>query len=208
MTKLEKELRRREERRINSLNKVENDLAEDALKALWSVVLVLIGIVLGFYMAETRSQAAETVSIAPRCEYVGVIPTEAQKAAEPPTGVNETHIATMPDAVMVETVGERWESLGVFRCTAYCGCRQCNGKWTGQPTASGAPLQAGVTVAVDKRLIPFFSTLKIDGVGVRVAHDTGRNIKGNSIDVYIPNHAIASAFGIQYHEVWILKKGE
>jgi 3D (Asp-Asp-Asp) domain-containing protein len=76
------------------------------------------------------------------------------------------------------------------------------------PSASGAPLQDGVTVAVDKRLIPFFSTLKIDGVGVRVAHDTGRNIKGNSIDVYIPNHAIASAFGIQYHEVWILRKGE
>lgn len=208
MTKLEKELRRREERRINSLNKMENDLAEDALKALWSVVLVLIGIVLGFYMAETRSQAAETVSIAPRCEYVGAIPKAAPKAPQPPTGVNETPVATMPDAVMVESVGERWESLGVFRCTAYCGCRQCNGKWTGQPTASGAPLQAGVTVAVDKRVIPFFTTMKIDGVGVRVAHDTGRNIKGNSIDVYIPNHAIASAFGIQYHEVWILRKGE
>ena len=205
MTKLEKELRRREERRINSLNKMENDLAEDALKTLWSVVLVLIGIVLGFYMAETRSQAAETVSIPPRCVYVGAIPTEAQRAAQPPTGVNETHIATLPDAVMVETVGERWESLGVFRCTAYCGCRQCNGKWYGMPSASGAPLQEGVTVAVDKRLIPFFSTLNIDGVGVRVAHDTGRNIKGNSIDVYIPNHATASAFGIQYHEVFILR---
>lgn len=208
MTKLEKELRRREERRINSINKIENDLAEDALKALWSVVLVLIGIVLGFYMSESRAHAAETVSIAPRCVYVGAMPTEAQTGAQPPTGVNETHIATMPDAVMVETVGERWESLGVFRCTAYCGCRQCNGKWTGQPTASGAPLQAGVSVAVDKRVIPFFTTMKIDGVGVRVAHDTGRNIKGNSIDVYIPNHAIASAFGIQYHEVWILRKGE
>lgn len=208
MTKLEKELRRREERRINSLNKMENDLAEDALRVLWNVVLVLIGIVIGVYLSECRANAAETVSIPPRCIYVGAMPTEAQRAAEPPTGVNETHIATMPDAVMVETVGERWESLGVFRCTAYCGCRQCNGKWTGQPTASGAPLQEGVTVAIDKRLIPFFSTLNIDGVGVRVAHDTGRRIKGKCIDVYIPNHAIASAFGIQYHEVWILRKGE
>ena len=208
MTKLEKELRRREQRRIESLNKVDRDLAEEALNVLWNVVLVMIGIVIGLLLSASRSQAAETVSIPPRAEYVGVIPTEAQRAAEPPTGANETHIATMPDAVMVETVGERWESLGVFRCTAYCGCRQCNGKWTGQPTASGAPLQAGVTVAVDKRVIPFFTTMKIDGVGVRVAHDTGRNIKGNSIDVYIPNHAIASAFGIQYHEVWILRKGE
>ena len=205
---IEKELRRREERRINSINKAESDLAEDALRVLWNVVLIMVGVVIGLLLSASRSQAAETVSIPPRAEYVGVIPTEPQRAAEPPTGVNETHIATMPDAVMVETVSERWESLGVFRCTAYCGCRQCNGKWTGQPTASGAPLQAGVTVAVDKRVIPFFTTMKIDGVGVRVAHDTGRNIKGNSIDVYIPNHAIASAFGIQYHEVWILKKGE
>lgn len=208
MTKLERELKRREERRINSINKVETDLAEDALKALWSVVLVLIGIVLGFYMAETRSQAAETVSIPPRCVYVGAMPTDAQTGAQPPTGANETHIASMPDAIKAEPVGERWESLGVFRCTAFCGCRRCNGKWYGMPSASGAPLQAGVSVAVDKRLIPFFSTLNIEGVGVRVAHDTGRNIKGNSIDVYIPNHAIASAFGIQYHEVWILRKGE
>ena len=208
MTKLERELKRREERRINSLNKVETDLAEDALKVLWDLVLVLIGIVLGVYLSESRVQAATSVSIPPRCEYVGVMPTEPQKGAEPPTAVNETHIASMPDALKVEPVGERWESLGVFRCTAYCGCRRCNGKWYGMPSASGAPLQDGVTVAVDKRLIPFFSTLKIDGVGVRVAHDTGRNIKGNSIDVYIPNHAIASAFGIQYHEVWILKKGE
>ena len=208
MTKLERELKRREERRINSLNKVETDLAEDALKVLWDVVLVLIGIVLGVYLSESRVQAATSVSIPPRCEYVGVMPTEPQKGAEPPTAVNGTQVATMPDAEMVEAIGERWESLGVFRCTAYCGCRQCNGKWYGQPSASGAPLQEGVTVAIDKRLIPFFSTLNIDGVGVRVAHDTGRRIKGKCIDVYIPNHAIASAFGIQYHEVWILRKGE
>lgn len=208
MTKLEKEFRRREERRINSINKAQTDLAEDALRVLWNVVLVLVGIVIGLMISTSRPQAATTVSVAPRCEYVGAIPKTEPEAAEPPTGVNETPLASMPDAQMVEPVGERWESLGVFRCTAFCGCRKCNGKWYGMPSASGAPLQAGVSVAVDKRVIPFFSTLNIDGVGVRVAHDTGRNIKGNSIDVYIPNHAIASAFGIQYHEVWILRKGE
>ena len=205
MTKLEKEFRRREQRRIDSINKAQADLAEDALRVLWNVVLVLIGIVIGVYLSECRAHAAETVSTPPRCAYVGAMPTEAKKAAQPPTGANETPLASMPDAEKVEAIGERWESLGVFRCTAYCGCRQCNGKWTGQPTASGEPLQAGVSVAVDKRVIPFFTTMKIDGVGVRVAHDTGRNIKGNSIDVYIPNHAIASAFGIQYHEVFILR---
>jgi len=212
LTKIEKEVRKRERDAINAVNKTSDDLKDiynDALTVLWDVVLVLVGIVLGMYLSAMRAQAAETVSIPPRAEYVGPI-TEAAPEALPEV-VNEVPAATMPDAVMVERVGEpheRWESLGVFRCTAYCGCRKCNGKWYGMPSASGAPLQAGVTVAVDKRLIPFFSTLNIDGVGVRVAHDTGRNIKGNSIDVYIPNHAIASAFGIQYHEVWILRKGE
>ena len=207
MTKLEKELRRREQRRIDSINKAQTDLAEDALRVLWNVVLILIGVVIGLMLSASRSQAATIVSIAPRCEYVGAIPKTAPEAAQPPTGVNETLVATMPDAVMVESVGERWESLGVFRCTAFCGCRRCNGKWYGMPSASGAPLQEGVTVAVDKRLIPFFSTLKIDGIGVRVAHDTGKNIRGKRIDVYIPDHATASDFGIQFHEVFI-KKGE
>lgn len=207
MTKLEKELRRREQRRIESLNKVDRDLAEEALNVLWNVVLVMIGIVIGLMLSASRLQAATSVSIPPRCEYVGVIPTEPQTGAQPPTGVNETQVATMPDAEMVEPVGEQWESLGVFRCTAYCGCRKCNGKWTGQPTASGEPLQDGITVAVDKRVIPFFTVMNIEGVGERVAHDTGKNIRGNRIDVYIKDHETASDFGIQYHEVFI-KKGE
>lgn len=209
MTKIEKEMRKREADAIRAVNKSADDmraLYDDAMKVLFDLALVIVGIVLGFYLAESRAQAAETVSIPPRAVYVGPITEAAPEAL--PEAVNEVPVATMPDAVMVESVGERWESLGVFRCTAYCGCRKCNGKWYGMPSASGAPLQAGVSVAVDKRVIPFFTTMKIDGVGVRVAHDTGRNIKGNSIDVYIPNHAIASAFGIQYHEVWILRKGE
>ena len=211
MTKLERKLKQREQRAIDAVNKTAEDFDEvykGAMRVLFDVALLIVGIVIGFYLSESRVQAATTASVPPRAEYVGAIPTEAQNTLQPPTGANETPVATMPDAVMVERVGERWESLGVFRCTAYCGCRTCNGKWTGQPSASGAPLQDGVTVAVDKRLIPFFSTLNIDGIGVRVAHDTGRNIKGNSIDVYIPDHATASRFGIQYHEVFILRKGE
>lgn len=200
MTKLEKELRRREERRINSLNKMENDLAEDALKALWSVVLVLIGIVLGFYMAETRSQAAETVSIAPRCVYVGAMPTEAQKAAQPPTWVNETHIATMPDAVMVETVGERWESLGVWLLSAYCPLDCCNGRGRAWKTASGAPMVVGDTVAVGS--LPFGTKLKIWD---HIYTVTDRGVTGKHVDILHESHRAANRFGLQHAEVFIMK---
>ena len=201
MTKLEKELRRREERRINSINKIENDLAEDALKALWSVVLVLIGIVLGFYMAETRSQAAETVSIAPRCVYVGAMPTEAQEAAQPPTGANETPVASMPDAEMVEAIGERWEYLGRWKTTGFCPCVKCNGRNAGK-TASGAPMTPGRTVAVGG--LPFGTVLRVNGQEY-VVEDRGTPY--GHIDFLYPDHKTASRHGVQYLEIYI-KKGE
>ena len=201
MTKLEKELRRREERRINSLNKMENDLAEDALKALWSVVLVLIGIVLGFYMAETRSQAAETVPIPPRCAYVGAIPTEAQNAAQPPTAVNETPLASMPDAEMVEAIGERWEYLGRWKTTGFCPCVKCNGRNAGR-TASGAPMTPGRTVAVGG--YPFGTVLRVNGQEY-VVEDRGTPY--GHIDFLYSDHKTASRHGVQYLEVYI-KKGE
>lgn len=202
MTKLEKELRRREERRINSLNKVENDLAEDALRVLWNVVLVLIGVVIGLMLSESRSQAAETVSIAPRCEYVGAIPKTAPEAAQPPTGVNETLVATMPDAVMVESVGERWESLGKWRLTFYCPCHTCSGKW-GRRTSSGATCQEGVTVAC--AILPPGTVIKIDGYGERIVQDTGAGVSGKHLDVFMESHSECLRHGIQYREVWVKK---
>ena len=204
MTKLEKELRRREERRINSLNKMENDLAEDALKALWSVVLVLIGIVLGFYMAETRSQAAETVSIPPRCVYVGAMPTEPQTGAQPPTGANETPLASMPDAEMVEAIGTRWERLGRWKLSFYCPCHTCSGNW-GHRTSSGATCVEGVTAAC--AILPPGTVVKIDGYGERVIQDTGSGVRGQHLDIFMESHKQCLNHGVKYREVWI-KKGE
>lgn len=213
---IDRKCRRKEQERIAYVNRESGGIFRAMLKIAFLFMAAAIGIAVWMWaagrQAEMEAQAAVIVKKnglsatwqtgAPVVEQI----PESFPEEIPPVGINEAAVATMPDALIVEPVGEQWESLGVFRCTAYCGCRTCNGKWYGQPSASGAPLQAGVTVAVDKHLIPFFSTLKIDGIGVRVAHDTGRNIKGNSIDVYIPNHAIASAFGIQYHEVWILRR--
>lgn len=200
MTKLEKEFRRREQRRINSINKVHEDLAEDALRALWSVVLVLIGIVLGFYMSESRSQAAETVSIPPRAEYVGAMPTEAQRAAQPPTGANETPLASMPDAEMVEAIGERWESLGVWLLSAYCPESCCNGRGRAWKTASGAPMVIGDTVAVGG--LPFGTKLKIRD---HIYTVTDRGVTGKHVDILHESHRAANRFGLQHAEVFILR---
>lgn len=200
MTKLEKELRRREERRINSINKAESDLAEDALRVLWNVVLIMIGVVIGLLLSASRSQAAETVSIPPRAEYVGAIPTEAQKAAQPPTGVNETPLASMPDAEMVEAIGERWESLGVWLLSAYCPLECCNGRGRAWKTASGAKMVIGDTVATGR--LPFGTKLKIRD---HVYTVTDRGVPFGQVDILHESDAVCNRFGLQHAEVFILK---
>lgn len=201
MTKLEKEFRRREQRRIDSINKAETDLAGDALRVLWNVVLIMIGVVIGLLLSASRSQAAETVSIPPRCVYVGAMPTEAQRVAQPPTGVNETPLASMPDAEMVEAIGTRWERLGTWKTTGYCKGACCNGRNAGR-TASGAPMIPGRTVAVGG--LPFGTTLRVNGHEY-VVEDRGTPY--GHIDFLYPDHKTASRHGVQYLEVYI-KKGE
>ena len=201
MTKLEKELKRREQRRIESLNKVDRDLAEEALNVLWNVVLVMLGIVIGLMLSASRPQAATSVSIPPRCEYVWAIPETASTGAQPPTAVNETPVATMPDAEMVEPVGERWEYLGRWKTTGYCPCRRCNGRNAGR-TASGAPMVPGRTIAVGG--LPFGTVLKVNGQEY-VVEDRGTPY--GHIDILYGDHRTASNHGIKHYEVFI-KKGE
>lgn len=82
-----------------------------------------------------------------------------------------------------------------FQATAYCGCRRCNGKWTGSPTASGTKMVAGRTIAVDPRIIPLGSKVQVEGMGTYIAEDTGSAIKGNIIDIFFNNHSEALKFG-------------
>lgn len=203
MTKLERKIRQRERKAIEAANKSASDFDEvyqGAMRVLFDLALLIVGIILGFYLSETRVHAAETVSIPPRAEYVGTIPAEEQGAPEPPTGVNEIAVAAMPEAVMVERVGEpreEWEYLGRWKTTGYCPCRRCNGRNAGR-TASGAPMIPGRTVAVG--WLPFGTPIRI-GDKEYVVEDRG--VRGNHADVLYPNHQAASNHGVQYMEVWI-----
>lgn len=91
--------------------------------------------------------------------------------------------------------GERWI------ITAYCPCEVCCGRWAhyngGGWTASGARARAGVTVAVDPGVVPLGSRVWIEGIGWRIAHDTGSAVKGRHVDVYMNGHMEAARFGVQ-----------
>lgn len=66
-------------------------------------------------------------------------------------------------------------------------------------TASGLPVEEGVTCAVDPEVIPLFSIVRIfyaDGsVGTFRATDTG--VKGEWVDVYTPDYDYAVRCGLQ-----------
>lgn len=202
MTKIEREMKKRERDAIRAVNKSADDmrdLYDDAMKVLFDLVLVLVGIVLGMYLSAMRTQAAETVSIPPRCEYVGPI-TEAAPESLPET-VNEAPVATMPNAVMVEPVGERWESLGVWTLSAYCPLECCNGRGRAWKTASGIPMVIGETVATGR--LPFGTKLKIRD---HIYIVTDRGVPYGQADILHESDAACNRFGLQRAEVFVLRR--
>lgn len=93
------------------------------------------------------------------------------------------------EPVIEEKQADNHNYIGDFKLTSYCGCRRCNGKWTGYPSKIGEPLTVNRTVAVDPAVIPLGTWIEIEvpGKGWETfrAEDTGSGVKGNHIDVYI-----------------------
>ena len=73
-------------------------------------------------------------------------------------------------------------------------------------TATGTVPAAGRTVAVDPRVIPLGSTIHIEGVGERIAEDTGEKVKGKNLDLFLPSVEACRQFGVQLQEVRLLTK--
>jgi 3D (Asp-Asp-Asp) domain-containing protein len=78
----------------------------------------------------------------------------------------------------------------------------------GAKTYSGTRTRWGV-VAVDPKVIPIGSWLLIDGYDgtTFVAEDVGGGIKGESIDIWLPDPKEARTYGTQYRRVTIIREG-
>lgn len=72
----------------------------------------------------------------------------------------------------------------------------------GGRTAMGTPARVG-EIAVDPSVIPLGSNVYIEGVGPRRAEDTGGNIKGNTIDIYMNTQSECIRWGVRYVTVYI-----
>lgn len=126
------------------------------------------------------------------------------------------------ETIEIETKDEQQQSkveenekifLGEFVLTAYCSCEECCGEYAfNRPVDShgneivygstGERLVAGVSVAVDPNVIPYGTTVIINGHEY-LAQDCGGAIKGNRIDIYFENHQDALEFGVQYAKVFV-----
>ncbi|MBN6886862.1 3D (Asp-Asp-Asp) domain-containing protein/LysM repeat protein [Cytobacillus horneckiae] len=90
-----------------------------------------------------------------------------------------------------------------MEATAYTAtCEGCSGV-----TATGINLLENPdmkVISVDPNVIPLGSKVYVEGYGKAIAGDTGGAIKGNKIDVFIPNKDDAINFGRQTLKVTIL----
>jgi 3D (Asp-Asp-Asp) domain-containing protein len=96
-------------------------------------------------------------------------------------------------AVPVPAPTSSGRSLGVFVITCY----DLQGS-----TASGVETNLS-TVAVDPSVIPLGTSIYIQGVGSRVAQDTGGAIVGNRLDLWEPSYAACMDWGVQSRQVFI-----
>jgi N-acetylmuramoyl-L-alanine amidase len=87
--------------------------------------------------------------------------------------------------------------------TAYTAqCAGCSGI-----TATGIDLRNAPNkkvIAVDPNVIPLGSRVYVEGYGEAVAGDTGGAIKGNKIDLHVPNNDAAYSWGVRTVNVTIL----
>ena len=93
-----------------------------------------------------------------------------------------------------------YQSLGEFVITHYCACEKCTIDGDGI-TATGTKAASGRTIAVDPEVIPYGTTVIIDGHAY-VAEDCGGSIKGRRIDIFMESHQEALEAGVKVAEVY------
>lgn len=92
------------------------------------------------------------------------------------------------------------DSLGIFTCTAYCGCTECSDDF-GSMTAIGTIARPNHTIAVDPAVLSYGTKVSINGI-VYTAEDCGGGVNGKHIDIYFESHAEACEFGVKSLEVF------
>ena len=217
---MERAIRRRERERLADLNRDDPKILRGFIRitaaalAILACVMVLIWAsavradqeAFAATLRRTRLIREEMTELGEDREYLQVppLPEFLPEDGEPPEAIEikaATMAETIPDNTHDPEEDAEWESLGTYRLTFYCPCYQCSDGW-GHQTASGATAVEGITVAVDPRIIPYGTHLKIDGHEY-VAQDCGGSIKGKRIDIFMESHSECLRHGIRKAQVYV-----
>ncbi|PLR98766.1 3D domain-containing protein [Bacillus sp. T33-2] len=157
---------------------------------LWNKLgtdLIKPGMQLVLYTAMPDEMKVEAASTQPQ----GQAPVQSTPAAAQPAAAAQ---AAAPPA------GNQSFTVEATAYTAYCG--GCSGI-----TATGVDLRSNPdakVIAVDPSVIPLGSKVYVEGYGYATASDTGGAIKGNRIDVFIPDQNSALQWGRKQVKVTII----
>jgi N-acetylmuramoyl-L-alanine amidase len=155
-------------------------------------------IVIGQQLAVTGGAVTETAPVkqeaakteAPKQEEKQEAPAQTEQKAEP---AKQEAAPAQEEKAATSTSQEATKELTVS-ATAYTGqCEGCSGV-----TATGIDLNANPNakvIAVDPSVIPLGSKVWVEGYGEAIAGDTGGAIKGNKIDVHVPDQGTALNWG-------------
>lgn len=168
-----------------------------------------------FICAVALSVATSSILCSPYNFTLPEIENPSYEVLQPETAIEMKDQEIKPEVLpfVQDTVNKIY--LGEFVLTAYCPCEKCCGQYgVNRPIdengdlivygAYGQRLEAGVSIATDPNVIGFNQDVYINGV-VYKAHDTGGNIKGNQIDIYMADHDEAVEFGVQYADVYLIR---
>jgi len=126
-------------------------------------------------------------------------PNQKLKLTGAKTAAKKTTKKTTPSRSNDNVVKEFMVSTSAFTAN----CRGCSGI-----TTTGINLKKNPNlkvIAVDPRVIKLGTKVYVEGYGYAIAGDTGGSIKGNKIDLFMPNHASALKWGRKTVKIKILK---
>ena len=191
----------------------------------WIILMVLFPEIVFINTDEPKEFVTDTVEIdfsvstsdfdttveykpTPKTKSLKTAKNESESIVEETT--TETEITETAEETMIieeeTTIAEQYlpldRYLGEFLLTAYCPCSYCCGKSDGI-TATGTVAPAGRTIAVDPRIIPYGSQVKING-HIYTAEDCGGAIKSNKIDIFFSTHQEALNFGTRYADAYLI----
>lgn len=127
-------------------------------------------------------------------------PTEQTKPAEQTKPVEQSEPADSNNESQDQA--ESGKEITVSATAYTADCQGCSGT-----TATGVDLKANPdakVIAVDPSVIPLGSKVYVEGYGYATAADTGSAIKGNRVDIFVPNEQDAVNWGVKNVKVQIL----